>query len=601
MAETKRMPTERALIDFFTAQKEQAREEREDLEKYWTDAENAYLNKHDFSKKKEWQAKLFYSITSPTLNRASRMIKNMLLKTEDYFEMDYIGPEDMPLAQAFKPAVRFYLNDADFPERFAEACMSSFNYAIGILGMSARVSNRTVIVNGQKRTRKLSKLNIETCNPWHCFWPKDWGFFIKDSWLTLPRLLQNAEAGIYDEEDKPGSGLKKLKKIMGADYRLETPGGDSKTQEDERLMRLGIKDHVNEFRKQVLLSYYWGPIIDKKGNITDENQRFIVVNEKYILAKPDLNPFAHQNLPYVFINPLKVLFRHFGEGLSWGVAPIQKELTNMLNLMSDSLKFKMAGIIEMNQDLLINKDKPLELYPGCTVRRRGDPRQKALEHHELGADPEWAAGFVALLRGIYENHTGVTEFLQASPTLKGSPTATEVATKTGVGQGYFESIAEDIDRQGIVGAAEMAKDLVIQYFADMGAHPSVKEVFVEEGSLIESLSDEQKEELLLGDWNIKARGLSLWFERKEQINKLARHNDFLKAIPPEIALTQVDWRAIGEAWAEAVWGDKNKFWKWSEMEQQEQPGVLPTVGGELPPIEEEAPLVSPRLPYGGMQ
>ncbi len=79
MATKKGAPSEKALIEFFNAQKTQAREERTELEAYWKRTEVQMLNKADFSKKKDWQAKLFYSMTSPTVNQASRMIKNMLM------------------------------------------------------------------------------------------------------------------------------------------------------------------------------------------------------------------------------------------------------------------------------------------------------------------------------------------------------------------------------------------------------------------------------------------------------------------------------------------------------------------------------------------
>jgi len=598
-------PSEKALVEFFVAQKTDAREQRKEIEEYWKRTEVQMLNKHDFSKKKDWQAKLFYSMTSPTVNRASRMIKNMLMKSEDYFEMDYIGREDFPLAKAFKPAIKFYLNDAQFPERFAESAASGFNYSIGIQKMFCRLQSKTVIVDDQRVTRDVMKLHINTLNPWNCYWPRDWAYFIEDTWTTLPELLRKAESGIYDNEKGDGSGLKKIKKIIGTDYRLEKPGGDAADQEQERLSRIGIQieNFTNDYRKPVLLSEYWGPVIDKKGNITLENQKFVIVNEKYVLQMPIDNPFAHQKWPYIFIVPLKVLFRHFGEGLTWGVEPVQREMNNILNLMSDSLKFQMLGINQVSEDMLVDRNKPLEIFPGKFVRIKGDPRREAFRHIPMGADPDAAAGFMHLLRTIYQNHTGMTEYLMGAPTLKGSPTATEVATKTAEGQGDFQSIAEDIDRQGIVGACEMAKDLIIQYFADVGVYPSVTRIFADEtGRIIQELSPEEKIELLLGDWDIRARGISLFFERQEQINKLARYTDFLaKAIPPEISMTNVNWKEIGEAWSEAVWGDKDKFWKWQE-EQPQMQQVYPTeMSGEAVPPELEQGINQPKLPYGTMQ
>jgi hypothetical protein len=169
-----------------------------------------------------------------------------------------------------------------------------------------------------------------------------------------------------------------------------------------------------------------------------------------------------------------------------------------------------------------------------------------------------------------------------------------------MGQSYFEAIAEDMDRQGIIAAAEMAKDLIVQYFTDLGAYPNIQRIFEgATGETIASLTSKQKEELLLGDWDTKAKGLALWFERKEQINKLARHNDFLARIPPEIALNQVDWKTMGEAWCEAIWGDPTKFWKWTPNEGQqqiEQPQQIGGPQGELAFEEEGTPQT--RLPYG---
>ena len=596
---------EKAVVEFFNAQKDQAREERKEIEEYWKRTETQMLNKHDFSKKKDWQAKMFYSMTNPTVNRASRMLKSMLMKTEDYFDMSFIGREDMPLANAFKDAVKFYLNDAEFPERFAEAACSGFTYAIGIQKMFCRLEKRTILMDDEQVTREVMKLHIKTLNPWNCYWPKDWGYFIEDTWTTVPDLLTKAAQGIYDREPGDGTGLKLVNKIIKSDYKThQRPGGDSADQEEERLRRIGINPEKvsNEYRPPVLVSEYWGPTIDKKGNILSLNQKFCVVNEKFVIQMPKLNPFAHQKWPYIFMVPLKVLFRHFGEGITWGVESVQREMVNILNLMSDSLKFEMLGINQVNEDMLVDKNKPLEIFPGTWVRVKGDPRREAFKHHPMGANPDAAAGLMNLLRTIYQNHTGMTEFLMGAPTLRGSPTATEVATKTAQGSGDFQAIAEDIDRQGICGAAEMAKDLIIQYFADMGSYPSVARIFAgPTGNLISGLTAEQKIELLLGDWDIKARGISLYFERQEQINKLARFADFLaKAVPPEIGMTNVNWRDIGESYTEAVFGDRNKFWKWQE-ESPQIPMNQPSGGmGELP-MEEEEGVNRTGMPYGMMQ
>ena len=210
MAKPKKMPNDNALKEFFVAQKTQAREESSDLREYWRRTEAQMMNKADFSRKKDWQAKMFYSMTNPTVNRSSRMIKSMLMKSTEYFDMEYIGIEDLPLARAFKDAVKFYLNDAEFPERFAECATSGFTYAIGILKMFCRVHQRTILVNNQRVTRDVMKLHINTVNPWNCYWPRDWSYFIEDTWTTVPDILKKAEAGLYDEEKGDGKGLKKV-------------------------------------------------------------------------------------------------------------------------------------------------------------------------------------------------------------------------------------------------------------------------------------------------------------------------------------------------------------------------------------------------------
>lgn len=597
MAESKR---ERHIVDLYQAQRAEAQEQREEIEKYWVEAENLYLNKHDFSMKKDWQAKLFYSMTSPTVNKAARLIKQMVLKTEEYVQMDPIGMEDIALARGFSPATLFYLNNAQFPERFSESCASGFNYAIGINKMFCRTNNKTVYVNGRPHTRSVTELILKTLNPWHCLWPKDWSYFIEDSWMTVPELVRQARAGVFDF-GKTGSGYAKVRDILGKDYTQGAkPGGDAADKEEARLHRLGIRDYSNKFRAPILLSTYWGPVIDHQGReIEKENQKFIIVNDNYVLQMPTRNPFDHQQWPYIFINPLKVLFRHIGEGLTWGVNPIQKEMTNILNMMSDALKFKMAGILEVNEDLLVDPNKPMELYPGKSVRRKsGDGRQKAIEHHELGADPEWAAGLINLLRNVHQNHTGITEYLMGAPTLKGSPTATEVATKTAESQSDFISIAQDVDRQGIVSAADMAKDLIIQYFADFSSYPNVRRIFSDaSGDAIMRLDDDEKAELLFGDWDIRARGLSLFFERKEQINKLARWVDGMKVIPPELAQMRIDWEEYVATLNEAVWGERKKFW----LEQPK--GKAQQMGGNVLPfqqsgMEEETGAPTRRLPFG---
>jgi len=318
--------------------------------------------------------------------------------------------------------------------------------------------------------------------------------------------------------------------MVAGDY-----SGDEKVddEEEKRLMRLGIIKHDNKYRKDVKLSHFWGPLINDKDEVVKKRCRFIVANEKWLILDPTDNPFWHEKPPYVWASPLKVLFRHVGKGLTEDVRGIEDAVVSFGNLQMDNLLWRMAGIREVDELAIEDDGKSdlMELYPGKFFRRRSGYQGDAFKYHELGFDPDSAMPMLKELMLFHESDHGVDSHVETLGST--DETATAYKGRRASGMSDFQSIAKDIENCFMVDNLDMARDLMIQFLSDFNGNAKLSEVFEEEGFELDSMNDEERQAMIITDQDFIARGISIFFDRMEKIEKIGSMVKMLNAFPEE--------------------------------------------------------------------
>jgi len=518
------------LISFFTTCKKECKDAVIGIRKAQDKSLEQYMCRKDWGdKKKAWQSKRYVPIGKPTIKKAVRMIKKALIDAEDYFDFITYGfnEQKKKLCNVSKRVVKAHLNSDGFINKFSDAVESGFSLALMVLKFWVENVEKhwTIDVSTNELvTKTLPHLKVKVVNPYNFHFTADGMIEIEDEWIKLPQLkaLSKSNGGPFDD--------KAIKLMMAGDYSSASlPKDDA-----DRLERLGIRETSNKYRKDVLISHYWGPIIDKDNNVKMENAHFVIGNDKYILLEPQKNPFLHKKSPYVYGSPLPVLFRHIGKSLIEDVAGLEDAIVEFVNAQIDNLHWIMLGINEVDEMALseVGKTELQELYPGKLIRKRSGYDKTAFNHVELGTSPEKAMPLLQELKLLYERETGVTEYVSSMPSSK-QETLGEYQGKRGAAIDDFVSIAKDIETSFLVKCIDRARDLIIQYMSDFELYPDIATIFTEEDITLDELTPTQKKALIVTDLDIVGRGISVFFERLDRLNKLGSYVKFLNAMPEE--------------------------------------------------------------------
>jgi hypothetical protein len=532
------------VLSYFRACRDQIKQENRDIYDVWEQCEDQYLCKKNWGDKEKWQSKAYVPISKPKIKRATRLIKRILMSTDNFFDFDHPGKNEIKKKKCniTKRGLGVHLRSAKFLDRFAEALESGFVMALMIIkfwvgeedGRFSIDTSRGEIV----RDRKL-KLKCKAINPYNFFFTRDKKIVIEDEWITLPELKKMAE--LTNGDGDYIYNRTQIKKLISGDY-----GDPQKLDEEEekRLRRLGISKEQNKFRKDVLLSHFWGPYITEDNEIERENCHFIIANEQYCILDPKDNPFWHKKPPYVFDSPMSVLFRHIGKGLTEDVRGIENAIVDFVNLQMDNLLWRLLGVREIDAMAFDETGKAdmMELYPGKLVKRRTGYQGDAFKYHELGFNPDVAMPMLQELMTFHEMDHGVTAYVEQMAGASAEK-ATIYAGKKQSAMNDFQSIAKDIERVFLTDCIDMSRDLMVQYLAGFDSHPNLTEIFEEEGLVLDMMSDEEKRDMIVTELDIIGRGVSIFFDRMEKIEKIGSMVKMYNALP-EQAQDYVPWDQV---------------------------------------------------------
>lgn len=558
------MPRVKGISDdnvrlFFQDTMHECREETRLIRKVWDVLLQQYLCEKDFSKKKEWQFKVYTPVGKPIIKKAVRLIKKNILTQGDYFDFDSPSKNEERIKRCnlTKRALKVHFDAAKFVDTFSDCLESGFTFGLMVCKMwvGTRCPHFEYDITedgGELSYPERLGLFTRAVNPFNFWFTLDKTICIEDEWMTLPELRKIVDE-TEDENGEPVYDKKILKKLENEDY-----GNIKSVKEDDqrRLRELGIDKQHNPYRKEVKLSHFWGPLITKDNKMVHDKVHFVMANDKHLIMKPRENPYWHGKPPYVWGSPLKVLFRHVGKGLTEDVRHIEDAIVDFVNMQLDNLLWQQMGIRVTDQTAFddLGRGQLRELYPGKLITKRSNFAGNAFEYHELGADPTRAMPILSELKQLHEGDHGVTEYLSAmTPQVRSS--ATEYQGKRQEAMGDFHAIAMDIERTFLTECVDMGRDLMLQYLADFDNDPSISTIFEEEGVLLDELEDAERRALIVTDVDFVGKGISIFFEREEKLNKLGSYVKMLNALPEQAQWYPV-WPKILERFNDAFAFDK---------------------------------------------
>jgi len=163
----------------------------------------------------------------------------------------------------------------------------------------------------------------------------------------LHEVVQMAEDGVYD--------MDAVKMLIDTDY--PRPMDEKRTDRDRN------QDEAPNlsFRKRVVLDEFWGTLLNADGTVARRNIVTTIANDKYLIRKPEPNPFWHQESPFVAEPIIRVPFSVWHKALYDDASSLNLAINEMFNLILDG---GIAAVWGTRQIRLDDLDDPGQVSGG---------------------------------------------------------------------------------------------------------------------------------------------------------------------------------------------------------------------------------------------
>lgn len=309
---------------------------------------------------------------------------------------------------------------------------------------------------------KVWRLLIELVRP-EDYYPDPTGrglYEIHRTRKDLHEVIEAAESGDYDPE-----AVAELSESY-VDYEVDR---EIERETDQP------KANAPSFRKQVELLEFWGTLLDSDGNVAHRNVRCTIANEKYLIRRPEPNPYWHQESPFVVAPLLRVPFSVFHKGLFDNAVRLNLASNEIFNLIVDGGIGSVWGVREVQPDLIDNWDDFTDGIPqGATILKKAEAAQDVpvFRNTPGGVVPPEAMGVFQLLKSEFNSATKLND-VQLGQIPKKDVRATEISAAEQSSSIFFDSVIGDLEQSIIKKALRLAWLVMLQNCDDWSAEDVV--------------------------------------------------------------------------------------------------------------------------------
>lgn len=506
---------------------------RKPLEAKWRFHENMYRLRTDDSRKQEWQANIAIPELQSKVRVAVSMLQGALLDAPEWFRTLNLGSL---YYDEYVRAIHQWIDIVQQQGRLVENTLAMWEEAF-VLGTSfLRVSAEDYISSGPRlitptpqemmqwqfaaqqammqgfppppqpeayvAAQSESRLRFVTewVSAW-CVFPDPYaGDFYKgkgvveESRVDEEDLEEMVAAGVYDSIDDIGD-----------------PTGE--TGEHDRMWERELAA-TKSSRRRHLVQRFCGNIYDKDGRIVAKNWKITTVNKRTVVqAMP--NPNWRGDNDYICSTPIPHRGRVWGTALGEADAKIQQELTNVLNLMVDDIKYAVLGVFQIDEGKCDEPSIPDSVEPGKVYRGR----EKFLEKIIFNTNVNQAWPVYQKLEEIGQKETQISAFVDGSPNSRGRPTATQAQIGANSTTAYVHNLARRLEENDLERTLDKLFCRVLQYGSDAN-DPRLNDVLETFGGPQILLDERYRYKLLDVPYKIQVRGLSMLMNRESIVQRL---------------------------------------------------------------------------------
>lgn len=464
------MSAEEQIVSTLASYKREADEARRERLRLNDRNFDFYHLKQDYSHKKAGQSQEFLAKQALAVEQITSFIHQGLVDLGDWFSVDPAPGNNDPLftRTEARAVLERQLRKAGFFTHIQDALKTGLLSAL----MIAKVGGRHV-----ERARYVSMSEGEGENRKNVLRRQK-----KKAWELRIDLVRFQDyyrdptgGGLYELQDIE-MDLWELKALAEASPKVydlsQIDALVSSFTDEEQLQKDRETGHTptdRGFRKRVVLTEFWGTILDRDGNIMHENVVAAVANDRFLVRPPQANPLWHNRSPFVVSPIVRVPHSTNHKALMDEPTALNHALNELFNLILDAGLMSVFGVRQVREHWLDNADEIAKgLGPGAVLKANAQcpPGQKVLETVSSGTLSQEALNVYNLTNGEFQA-AALTNDLRLGVLPSRNVKATEVVEASQSITSVFTGVAKTIENDYIRPLLELAWLTIAQHTDDL--------------------------------------------------------------------------------------------------------------------------------------
>jgi hypothetical protein len=528
---------------------------RQPRKEVWDTAWNLYNGVYSWDGKAEWQSKNNIPKIRGVVDKATSTFRRALVRMKKFYSIEsetQLGIEQglfttslmdywfdqigfiVPFTEGLKNglltgviAFKIWWDWVeDYEPRWETKMVSEPIIEMGIEVGTQMVPQQTLL----REPRVRGRLGLKAINSYDLWIGPRNSYKIERAKVDLAYLYKMADAGFYSKE-----AVDQLAAIgQGND--------DGQRAQDARHRGENDQTPTNKYIREVTIYHYWGPIYSQEGRLIHPNATFTIAGDSTtVLRKPQKNPFFHGQDPYVVGTPFTVPFSNYNRGIVEDISGIANMITELSNLIIDGAQFDAIPAYEIDSDLC---DNPLQVkkgvFPGMGVFTKGldNPSNRNVIRPVAGGRvPQLALQVLQFLDKEQQLSTSVINALRGQAI--GTDTLGEFNSIVGGASESLDDAARTVEESTIDFMLDKSAKVIFQYHSDFTL-PRLTENFSKTAFGLSEMSSEERYATMIGGFSFKARGVSIFLDKAQDLNKVMQFVQLISNVPGILTRLNID-------------------------------------------------------------
>lgn len=490
---------------------------------------NCYHLKQDWSHKQKGQSREFLPKVAIATEQLTSFIQQALLDINKWFE---IQARDGVLNPLIAPDEMFKILNRQLEKNKIAQFMAD-TIKLGVLGslMVVKVHGKRVDCPqyevgkepSETDPKILSEKLLKKTKP---YWQLQLDLIRQEDWFPDPLgrglyEIQRIEMDYYQllklaAENPDIYDMEQIKMVPNM-------GEDEEDQRWKKYRETNQNTTYQRFRHQVVIKEFWGTLISPTtGEVIHENIVCAIANNRFVIRKPQKNPFWHGESPFIAAPILRVPHSAWGKALMDAPTMHNLSMNEVYNLILDGGMASVFGVRQLREQWLANPEQVNDgIPPGTTLvmNSTAPPGAKVLERVDTGALPSEALQLYNLNDREFQQ-SALTNDTRLGVLPQRAVKATEIVASQNAITGLFNGIVKVMEKDYIVAILDKSWKVLAQYMNDLHVD-EVKALIGEQRALaISNMSPKQIFAGTVGAYAYSVFGLSSILNKMNDFQKI---------------------------------------------------------------------------------